>query len=324
MDNYSQLKRWREQNIGFVLSDPLKLSRFHDKLMVIAVELALEKIKSEQGLPPACFSFFVMGSAGRHEQSVWSDQDHGIIYGGSDEFESYFIRLGEEITLALSNVGYEYCDGKVMASNPLWCKSISTWEEQILRWLDEESWESLRYFSTFFDSRVLIGDETFLTKLKEVAFLKLNTNPNLYCRLLDNVSHLKKGVGIFGQLLTREYGEEAGKVNLKENVFFPYVNSMRLLALKANVTSPSTLARFRELSEVYRTVNIFESDFVNLLNYRLRFQKQAKNYRDVHLLSVGGLTKQDKHELKWMMKQGYRLFSETKTIIEKDVQDGDK
>ena len=280
MNSYSQLKQWRAQNIRFVSSDPQRLNQFHDKIMVNTIELAIDKIKDEQGLPPASFSFFVMGSAGRCEQSVWSDQDHGIIFDGSEEFVSYFLRLGEEVTRALSIIGYDFCEGKVMASNSLWCKSMASWEEQILGWLDEESWESLRYFSTFFDSRVLIGDEKFLIRLKEIAFLKLGANPKLYFRLLDNVSRLKKGVGFFGQLLTSDAGGESGTVNLKESVFFPYVNSIRLLALKANITYPSTLVRFRLLSGIYPTVIPYEIDFVNLLNYRLRFQKRANKNSD--------------------------------------------
>lgn len=323
MKNYGRLKQWREQNVSSVIDDPQKLNQFHDDLMKKTVGVAVKNVESEWGLPPAHFAFFIMGSAGRSEQSIWSDQDHGIIFEGSDENQEYFLRLGEEITEALSHVGYDYCDGKVMASNPLWCKSLDSWMKQIESWLEIESWESLRYFSTFFDSRVLIGDHNFLDKLKRNAFIILDQNPNLYIRLIENVSHLRKGIGVFGQLLPAMTGEETGQLNIKEKVFFAYVNSLRLLALKEKILAPDTLSRFEQLpKENYETIMKYRNEFLKLLHYRLHFQKDAKNYEKVHLLNVERLSKQEKQELKQIMKRGYKLFSETKAMIEKDVRHG--
>ncbi|WP_258000443.1 DUF294 nucleotidyltransferase-like domain-containing protein [Bacillus sp. Marseille-P3661] len=319
MKTYKELKLWRQQQINEVCNHPELLNQFHDKLIKETVQAAIKKNESEWGPIPARFAFFMMGSAGRYEQSVWSDQDHGIIFDGSEVLKDYFLTLGSEITRALYEVGYDLCDGNVMASNPLWCHSLTVWEQQILRWLNEESWESLRCFLTFFDSRVLIGEEWFLLKLKDVGFSKLDNNPHLYSRLLANVSHIRKAIGFFGQLLPDGHGEDVGSLNLKDQVFFPFVNAVRLLALKEKITEPSTLARIQLLPECYNQIKGYYDEFSELLQYRLYFQRFSTSYEKVHLLNLKKLTKQQKQELKRIMKNGYKLFSETKVIIEKGV-----
>ncbi len=316
MNSYEQFKAWREITIKTVTDDHQKLNEFHDQLMQGIIQIALAKIESEWGKPPAHFAFFVMGSAARMEQSVWSDQDHGIVYDGSNKFQDYFLRVGKEITKGLSIVGYEQCDGNVMAANPRWCKSITEWEQQILHWLEEESWESLRYFSTFFDSRVLYGNEAFLNQLKNVAFSRLDKNPHLYRRLYENVGFVKKGIGIFGQLLLEEKGHAAGTINLKNTIFFPYVNSLRLLALLEKIPYPSTIDRFQLLPEEYETIKEYQADFLKLLNYRSHFQKNAVSYKKVHLLQVKLLSATEKNHLKEILKNGHKLFKETKKIID--------
>ncbi|MFC4323782.1 DUF294 nucleotidyltransferase-like domain-containing protein [Litchfieldia salsa] len=322
--NLDFLNKWREETISSVYGNYEQLNYFHDELMKKAVNIAIDKVKSEQGDPPAHFAFFLMGSSGRGEQSIWSDQDHGIIFDGPEEDNSYFLTLGIEISISLKAVGYAYCEGKVMASNPLWCKSSVEWKQQINDWLQEKSWESIRHFSTFFDSRVLIGEGHLLSELKELSFQKVEENPQLFGRFIENVSHIKKGIGLFGQLLTSSHGEDAGSINLKEKVFFPYVNSLRIMALREHIIAPSTLARFRELPHTYTNIKEYETEFIKLLNDRLYHQRESESYHQVHLLKVDRLKKDEKQQLKRIMKNGYRLFAETKAIVEKGVKYGAK
>lgn len=317
LENYQQLKEWRDQKIKSVSWDHHELNKFHDKLMRRTVQIALKEVESEWGSPPTHFAFFVMGSAGRSEQSVWSDQDHGIVYDGENPlFHDYFLKVGQEITKGFAVTGYEKCDGNVMASNPYWCKSTIEWEKQILAWLDEADWESLRYFSTFFDARVLVGKEDLLQRVKQVAFLKLAEVPSLYQRLYENVGFIKKGLGIFGQLLPKEKGEDAGNINIKQTILFPYVNALRLLALLEKIPESSTLKRFQRLPEEYASIKKYQTDFLKLLNYRLYFQKETVNYEKVHLLHVKSMSANEKESLKELIKNGRKLFKETKKMID--------
>ncbi|UOR12129.1 DUF294 nucleotidyltransferase-like domain-containing protein [Halobacillus amylolyticus] len=318
LKSYAELKQWRQRKLNAVSTDHRKLNLFHDELIRETVQMAAENLRGEWGNPPAPFSFFLMGSAGRFEQSVWSDQDHGIIYDSHDNCQAYFLRLGAEISHALTLVGYERCEGGVMASNPLWCQSVHAWKTQITDWLTEASWQSLRHFLTFFDSRVLTGEVHYLNELKNKGFTILQQQPKLYFRLVENVDFIKKGVGVFGQLLPEQHGEKAGRIQLKQTVLFPYVNAMRLLALKERIESPSTLSRFKELRTMYSFVKGFEGDFIQLLEFRLHFRKEAQSYKEVQLIPIDTLSRVHKQELKQLIKRGQKLFSETKTIVEKE------
>lgn len=313
---YEEIRDWRKETIRSVADDPLQLNAFHDQLIYQTVQLAKGKVEREQGALPAPFAFFLMGSAGRYEQSFWSDQDHGILFEGNHQ--AYFLKLGEEISDGLKVVGYAYCEGKVMASNPLWCQSVDSFSSQVDGWLKEADWSSLRNFSIFFDSRVLVGEKEYLVTVKERVFTFLRDHQELYGRLIDNVQWIKKGVGIFGQLLPEQKGEQEGNINIKQTAYFPYVNALRMLALLKGVSAPSTLLRFEELKEIYPSIGSYERDFLELLELRLRYQVQADSYKGVHLLPVKHLTKEDKQQLKETIKRGHKLFSTMNSIMKKE------
>ncbi|TLS36992.1 hypothetical protein FCL54_12410 [Pseudalkalibacillus caeni] len=319
MAGYQKLWQLRNDQISIVSNDHKKLNQFHEELMMKVVQIAIDKTVSELGPIPAHFAFFVTGSAGRLEQSIWSDQDHGIIYEEKENCQKYFLSLGKEISKGLEIAGYPLCPGNVMASNPIWCQSSSKWEKQISEWLNTETLESLRYFSTFFDSRVLFGETKLLHDLKSTAFSKLEAEPRLYLRLLENVRHYKKALGPFGQLLPEQHGEYKGYIDLKKAVSYPFVNGLRLLSLKEKISSPSTIERFNQLPSEYKSIKKYKPDFIELLVFQLHIKKDAKDYEDVHLIDPGTMTRDEKHVLKHLARSAHKLFSEVTAVIEKGV-----
>ncbi len=320
MKTYEQLNMWRTSNIEQVQFDHPKLNEFHDALITQTVTLAIETVTSEWGPPPAHFAFFMMGSAARFEQALWSDQDHGIVFeskGDSQKESAYFLKLGQEITEGLESVGYVKCDGLVMASNKQWCHSIFSWKKQLHGWMEEESFETLRNLLTFFDSRTFIGDSRLLDELKDVIFKELTRNPQLIQRLFSNIERRKKAIGVFGQLLPESYGTHANVIHLKNTVLFPYVNSLRLLALQERIKSPETVARFDQLPQHLAEIKELKKIFQELLQFRLRFQANKKSYETIHLLKISKLTAADKKELKEYIRMGAHLYKLTKKHIDK-------
>ncbi|WP_062513696.1 DUF294 nucleotidyltransferase-like domain-containing protein [Halobacillus sp. KGW1] len=315
LDTYEALREYRDMRLQSALYGHKELHALHDRLITRTFRLARRQVAKEQGDPPAPFAFYLMGSAGRGEQSVWSDQDHGILFSGEDHLQGYFLRLGEEVSRGLEVVGYDRCEGEVMASNPLWCQSTVRFKEQIRSWLEAEDWQTLRHFTIFFDSRVLHGDPVLLEEVKAHAFSQLHKAPHLYKRLYENMEFMKKGTGVFGQLLTEQTGEGKGKINVKETVYFPYVNALRILALCEGIYPPSTLERFRALLSYYPSLSEYEDDFRKLLEYRIQWGRDADHYENVHLISPSILDKEEKRLLKRWMKHGKQLVSETRHHI---------
>jgi CBS domain-containing protein len=122
---YEFIKQWKDEFV-YSFSTSEEVNTFHDTILKKVYNKAYQIISYQHGKPPCHFSWFVVGSAGRFEQGFISDQDHGIVYEKDHhEAAQYFLLLGKELSNGLYAVGYPYCDGKVMGSNPVWCKSIN-------------------------------------------------------------------------------------------------------------------------------------------------------------------------------------------------------
>jgi CBS domain-containing protein len=308
----------RQQTIHNQEHTSASLQNSHEQIIKKAVCLALEKTESEWGKPPAHFAFFLMGSGGRLEQSFWSDQDHGLVFDSSKkEDEAYFLYLGRNIVSALEQVGYARCDGKVMASNPKWCCSYESWEKQLKSWLQEEKWETLRYTLTFVDSRSIVGKHEMVDQLKQTLFKMISNQPYLLRRLTDNTGKLKNGLGLFNQLLVETKGKNQGKFDFKQTVLFPYVNALRLLAIEQHILSSSTIERFQQLPSKYGEIKQLQHSFERLLEHRLLWQKEIEHYDQIHHLSLGQLSSDERKQLKGWIREGHQLYQKIERLLQR-------
>ncbi|MFB4163602.1 DUF294 nucleotidyltransferase-like domain-containing protein [Alteribacillus sp. JSM 102045] len=316
-DRYEDIKSAREKESVKVAGDPVRLNEAHDHWVLETLSLAVHRVKSERGPVPAHFAFFVMGSSGRKEQALWSDQDHGIVFDGKDaSFQDYFLFLGEELREGMAVVGYPRCEGKVMASHPRWCHGLNEWKKQVDVWIENDRWESYRHLLTFIDARMLAGKKQLLADIKEHIFFKVSESSRILERLAENTSYLHQGTNAFGKLLPEEKGPYAGSLHIKDVGFFPYVHAMRLLAIKEGIHTSSTLERMNKTAEKYPFVRGKIEYFHALLDLRASFWKSHQTYEDVHYVPVHQLTKEQKKTLKTAVKEGKHLFQQTKKSVE--------
>lgn len=317
-ESYQELRTWRETMIPGLLTDSKELNVFHDQLISRTVKLAEERVRNEQGMPPAPFSFYLMGSAGRGEQSIWSDQDHGLIFEGGRSDQDYFLTLGAEIKRGLAAVGYEECEGDVMSSNPVWCQPKEEMKQQVSGWLQRGDWQALRHMQIFFDSRVLVGEKDRLAPVKNEIFTAFQEHPHLYQRVVENVKLIKKGKGVFGQLLPEQKGSRQGSVDLKQTIYFPFVNAARLLAFYKQLHVPSTLSRYDYLEEDFPELHFYKQQFQEFLQFRLHKVEESDGYGGVHYVPVHSLKAEDKKRLKSWMKYGHEAIEHAKAVLSKE------
>lgn len=323
METYESIREWKELNITNFLDDIVSLNDFHDQVMLKVLEVASKKM--EIGSAPCDFSWFITGSGGRLEQGLISDQDHGVIYEKSNAVNDlYFQVFGAEISKGLYEVGYPYCEGKVMSSNPMWCKSFDNWRAQLQEWVKDESWETIRYLQIFYDARVLHGKGEFMHQLKSFIYEYQLQHPILLSRFSANVEHVKNVIGPVGQLLVERHGLYHGCVNLKYSGFLPYVNAIRLLSIKEGVMETSTLARMNNLIKMqkYRSLLKYsDRNFVDLLTYRLTLS-QVDSYSDTHYLHIEELNKNEQKDIKRIIKGGIKLHREVIVMMKKGGHNG--
>lgn len=315
---FESLKKWRDQNFAAHRSNPDELQRFHEAVFKSAFEITLELMTKSFGPPPCEYSWFVMGSAGRCEQALYSDQDHGLVFAdNSTSHVAYFLELGKMLSNGLDYLGYPLCTGGVMSSNPLWCKSYEDWHEQIINWMKKEQWETLRYLLIFSDARTVVGNEALLLPLKRAIFHEIKSHPNLLVRLLENTMYREKALGIFHQLLPISSGPFTGCINLKNAAFLPYINAIRLLALKEGIIETATLKRLTALAKLPNYQHELENYhmlFSGLLKLALK-NGLATNYRDVHYVKVKSLNHHEKQELKQILAEANKLQTLAEMIV---------
>ncbi len=218
------------------------------------LELNLKAMAEETwGEPPVPFALIIMGSGGRGENFLYPDQDNGFIiddYPDSEHerIDRFFVELAERLTRDLDAVGFPYCGGYVMATNPVWRKTRSQWRDQISLWGRRRSTIALQYSDIFFDFRFGYGDAGMVRELRRGVMQMVKSSPAFLTELHHESSRIGVALGWFGRLATeRDKPEHKGKVNLKHSGTLPLVTNLRLLALRAGIDETSTRARIRAL-----------------------------------------------------------------------------
>jgi len=220
------------------------------------VELNLKAMADEGlGPPPVKFTVIVMGSGGRGENFLFPDQDNGFILEDYPddrhlEIDGWFIDLAERMTRDLDVVGLPLCKGYVMATNPLWRKRISEWQEQIRLWSKKRNVTTIRLCDIFFDFRAVYGDDGMAETLRATVTQITQNNPSFLREMHADDTEHGVALGLFGRFITEKHNKaHKGEMNLKHTGTLPLIEAMRLLALREGIEDASTLDRMATLRE---------------------------------------------------------------------------
>ncbi|MBI1208801.1 MAG: CBS domain-containing protein [Azospirillum sp.] len=238
--------------------------------------------EQDWGRPPVDFSVLLMGSGGRGENFLYPDQDNGFVleeYPDENHtaIDSFFIQLAERMTRDLNAIGFPYCHGNVMATNPLWRKTLPQWRRQITYWTLRRNFFAARLVAIFLDFRSAYGRQDLVEELRVHVTATLSHAPGLLNELYQSEAEHGTALGWFNWVKVESgRGEHNGAVNLKLNGLLPLVEGVRLLALRAGIPETRTLTRLDRLAEagvVTRDeVEYLESAFVHLTGLLMRQQ----------------------------------------------------
>lgn len=296
-----------------------QVNRLHDGLIGQTIRLAeQEMLNRGEGSPPVPYAFVLFGSGGRQEQTLWSDQDNGIVYedGEGDAADSaavYFCRLAEEIARRLQELGYPPCEGSVLCTNPQWNMPLSAWIRTLSGWLAEPDWEHMRYALIFADVRTVYGSTVLGERLKRFFYDAIKDDRQLLAPLLQNTLHRKVALGVFGQLITERYGTFAGGIDLKYGAYLPMVNAIRLLSIKENILFSPTVRRICELKAGNCIPGELAEDWLHAFAVLIRLRSltacrmEGETFVSSGKLSPDALTPALKRELKLCLHIGQRL-----------------
>jgi CBS domain-containing protein len=225
------------------------ISTVSDAILHRLLEIALE----QNGPPPVPFVFMIMGSEGRREQTLKTDQDNAIIFQDvpDDQLAStkaYFLNFGETICTWLDEIGYAFCEGGVMAMNPDWCQPLSAWRSKFSEWIHTAEAEDLLRSSIFFDFRGAYGDFSLIETLRRHLFESLTGWSGFFRHLTENALHFKPPLGFFRNFVVESKGEHRNAFDIKQ-AMLPVVDFARIHALKNNIEETNTMERLYQLHE---------------------------------------------------------------------------
>jgi CBS domain-containing protein len=221
------------------------------------LRLALAAMAREGwGEPPVAFDLIIMGSGGRGENFLYPDQDNGFVLADYPDAEHgridpFFIELAERMTDALAKVGLPHCKGNVMATNPVWRKTISQWKDQVGAWVRERHDKTIILADIFFDFRCGFGPGTLAAALHAFVLDAIAERPGFLRRMYGIEAEHDVALDLFGRLSPRRdrMGTPKNHVNLKAHGTLPLVEGVRLFALREGVGETSTLQRIAALHE---------------------------------------------------------------------------
>lgn len=235
------------------------------------------------GPPPAPYVFLALGSQGRQEQVLSSDQDNAIIYaaeaGDDPAVAEYFQQMGSLVCGWLDRAGYPYCKGEVMAQNPRWCKPLDVWKGYFSEWIRGGEAQQALEFSIFFDLRPVSGASELAAELRAHVYEELSTNPAFLMHLAQNALQYKPPMRIFGRILSGGGVDQAGQINLKD-ALIPLVSFARLYALRHRLDKTHTLDRLDALQQAGVLTEASRDETATAWEQltRLRLKQQAADH----------------------------------------------
>lgn len=211
----------------------------------------IENVIRQIGKPPAKFVFMVTGSEGRKEQTLSTDQDNGIIYEDKaneqrEMVREYFLDFAKKVSDDLNTIGFVYCKGEFMASNPKWTHSLSHWKRNYEEWINETVPENAMKFSTLFDCRYIYGEENIISELKDFIQDQLRVpNERFFTFIAKNALQYEAPLTFFKRIKTQTIGK-AEVFDIK-TAMSPIVDLLRVYALKNGINNENTGERMKAL-----------------------------------------------------------------------------
>ncbi|RJR17537.1 MAG: cyclic nucleotide-binding/CBS domain-containing protein [Desulfobacteraceae bacterium] len=233
------------------------ITQLNDHLAERIIELSIESLSENGGgLPPLPFAWLALGSEGRQEQTLSTDQDNAMVFNDSDpsteeKARGYFLALGEAVVAGLESCGFPRCNGNMMASNPTWCQPLRVWKEYFNKWIFQRdlSAQDILVSSIFFDFRSIYGTDQLASDLRKYVLEAVPKSkvflPHMALRSLE----LKTPLSFFNRFVLERSGKYKNHLNIKRHGLLPLVDPVRILALEQGISRNNTLERIDALAE---------------------------------------------------------------------------
>ena len=281
-----------------------------DKLYVV---LAPEELLGKSSL-------VVMGSEGRGEQILKTDQDNALILENdctiSDEKLQEFTT---KFTETLVDFGFPRCEGNIMVSNPYWCRRESDFKDLIFEWVTQPSPDNFMNIAIFYDAVSVSGDRALILRLKEYLFKIIDNSQQFNSHFAKIISSFDVPLGFFdGFVFNSKDNKHKNELNIKKGGIFIIVQGIRSLSLEHKLYNTSTAKRIKRLSEL----GVIEAElaneitmafnFLTNINLKSNLEKLDKQEEVDNYINPNSLNTMEKD----LLKESFKIVNKLKKKLE--------
>jgi CBS domain-containing protein len=257
----------------------------------------------------------VMGSEGRGEQILKTDQDNALLLRDGFDFDG-LAAVTEAFSAALAGFGYPPCPGGIMLSKPLWCQPLAGFRDSIRSWIFDADPEGPMRLAIFFDAAAVAGDRSLLAEARAHLDALAGVQPTYLARFAAPADQFREPGNWFTRLTQQR---DAMPLDLKKLGTFPIVHGVRALSLQHGVRAPGTVARLQALVAAGRIDAALARDVTDALHFlmALRLSHQlrqreggARPGNEVRPSDLGALEREPLHDALAIVKR-FRAFLRT-------------
>ncbi len=210
-----------------------------------ATRRLLTLAEAKLGPAPVPYLWAACGSQGRREQTGVSDQDNCLILDDAfaPEHDAYFADLAGFVSDGLNEIGFVYCPGDMMATNPKWRQPVRVWKNYFAKWIDEPDEMAQMLASVMFDLRPIAGTALLFEGLHDATLARAKGNSIFVRHMIGNSLKHAPPLGLFGGIAPIRSGDHKNTVDLKHAGVVPVVDLARVYALRGAIAEVGTRER---------------------------------------------------------------------------------
>ena len=214
----------------------------------------------------------VMGSEGRGEQILKTDQDNALLL--RDGFEcAELAAVAGQFNAALARFGYPPCPGDIMLTNPLWRQPLSSFKQALNGWIYGADPQGVLNLAIFLDAVVVTGDTGLLDAARSHLAAVMADNQGFLARFAQAADQFAEADNWWTRLVNRR---SERTVDLKKVGSFPIVHGVRALALQYRIDARSTAQRLQRLAEQHHLSESVARDLTDALHFLMRLKLEQQ------------------------------------------------
>ena len=265
----------------------------------------------EEDLRDKC-ALLVMGSEGREEQSVKTDQDNALVIKNGVDVELFkepMLKLNQY----LLDIGFPKCDGNVMVSNEFWRRDTDSFKELINSWSQSMDESTLQNMSIFLDSKCVAGNSDLHVEL--VSFLQhsFHNRDDVLAHIAKAVLNFETPLSLFSSFVIDK--EHQNKLDLKRGGMFALVHGVRTLALQYEISETNTIERIKELNNRGVVDKTFATELIESFDtisaVRLKAMLDAKDLDESNYINPKNLEKIQRD----LLKDSFKVINKFKKFM---------